>query len=168
MHLNSHEFEEVYGETPKVYDVSYKRAMTETVDEDATEEDGDVDAESEEGGSEDGSSDEKKEYSWRSHKRLPMALVKPFGYSSSRTQLQIACFWLWLVLSACLHLWKFISTRKIRQAEELVEEELNTGKALGDGEEATERRETDIDVEQQSSERSSEGAEDVQTPVVVE
>mmetsp|Transcript_18221 Transcript_18221/g.37927 ORF Transcript_18221/g.37927 Transcript_18221/m.37927 type:complete len:377 (-) Transcript_18221:139-1269(-) len=162
-----HEFEEVYGETPKVYDVSYKRAMTETIDEDATDEDGEVDTDSEEG-SDEGSSDEKKEYSWRSHKRLPMALVKPFGYSSSRTQLQIACFWSWLVLSACLHLWKLISTRKIRQAEELAEEELNTGKALGDGEGATDRRETDIDLEQQSSERSSEGDENVQTPVVVE
>lgn len=74
--------------------------------------------------------------SFWSHKRLPMALVKPFGYSSKRTQLQIAAFWSWFALLLILHFWKWWSSKKIFEARELAKEELATGKALGDGEEA--------------------------------
>ena len=35
--------------------------------------------------------------------RLPMTILKPFGYSDSRTVLQIVCFWSWLLLSSVLH-----------------------------------------------------------------
>jgi len=69
-----HEFEEVYGETDKVWII---------------------------------------ENDFWSHKQLPMALVKPFGYSSSRTVLQICCFWLWLLLSACCHYFMYWRTQKI-------------------------------------------------------
>ena len=56
-------------------------------------------------------------------KKLPMALIKPFGYSAKRSQLQIACFWSWLVFGSLCHLWKWISTKKIREAQELAEAE---------------------------------------------
>mmetsp|Transcript_49801 Transcript_49801/g.120698 ORF Transcript_49801/g.120698 Transcript_49801/m.120698 type:complete len:136 (+) Transcript_49801:89-496(+) len=42
-----------------------------------------------------------------SHKTLPMAILKPFGYSSSRTVLQITCFWCWLALGCGLHFYKW-------------------------------------------------------------
>ena len=71
-----HEFEEVWGETRKVWTI---------------ENDG-----------------------W-SHKELPMAIFKPFGYSSSRTVLQITCFWGWLAVSAALHGYKYQQTIKINR-----------------------------------------------------
>uniref|UniRef100_A0A7S0AUA2 Iron permease FTR1 n=1 Tax=Minutocellus polymorphus TaxID=265543 RepID=A0A7S0AUA2_9STRA len=73
--------------------------------------------------------------SFWSHKRLPLALIKPFGYSSKRTQLQIAAFWSWFALLILLHFWKWWSSKKIFEAQALAEEELATGKAIGDGEE---------------------------------
>lgn len=48
-----------------------------------------------------------------SHKRLPMTFFKPFGYSSSRTVLQMACFWSWFVLLLGSHYWKYIQSQKI-------------------------------------------------------
>mmetsp|Transcript_49803 Transcript_49803/g.120705 ORF Transcript_49803/g.120705 Transcript_49803/m.120705 type:complete len:395 (+) Transcript_49803:336-1520(+) len=63
-----HEFEEVWGETPKVYVIENPNM---------------------------------------SHKTLPMAILKPFGYSSSRTVLQITCFWCWLALGCGLHFYKW-------------------------------------------------------------
>jgi high-affinity iron transporter len=48
-----------------------------------------------------------------SSKKLPMAILKPFGYSSSRTVLQMCTFWLWLALSAVLHYFMFWRTKKI-------------------------------------------------------
>mmetsp|Transcript_6810 Transcript_6810/g.14210 ORF Transcript_6810/g.14210 Transcript_6810/m.14210 type:complete len:340 (-) Transcript_6810:50-1069(-) len=58
-----------------------------------------------------------------SEKRLPMALVKPFGYSAKRSVLQIASFWTFLSFGCILHFWKWFSTKKIREAEELAEAE---------------------------------------------
>jgi high-affinity iron transporter len=58
-----------------------------------------------------------------SEKQLPFALLKPFGYSAGRTQLQMACFWSWLTLGIVLHIWKYISSKKIREAQELAEKE---------------------------------------------
>jgi high-affinity iron transporter len=55
-----------------------------------------------------------------SHTQLPMTLIKPFGYSASRTVLQICCFWLWLALAGGLHFYKYTQSQKIfqqRQAE---------------------------------------------------
>lgn len=76
-----HEFEEVWGETPKVWKI---------------------------------------QNAFWSHKKLPMVILKPFGYSSSRTVLQIACFWSWTALTVGLHLWKIQKTKAIR-AEEVAE-----------------------------------------------
>jgi len=63
-----------------------------------------------------------------SHKKLPMVLLKPFGYSAKRTQLQIACFWTWLTLTVVLHLWKWWSSKKMFESEELAEGELAEAK----------------------------------------
>ena len=41
--------------------------------------------------------------------RLPMTILKPFGYSSSRTILQMLAFWTWLILLVALHYFKFRS-----------------------------------------------------------
>jgi hypothetical protein len=42
-----------------------------------------------------------------SDERLPMTLLKPFGYSSERTLLQMVTFWLWLAFSLVLHYIKY-------------------------------------------------------------
>ena len=39
--------------------------------------------------------------------RMPMTFLKPFGYTSSRTVLQMVLFWSWLILMALLHYVKF-------------------------------------------------------------
>jgi high-affinity iron transporter len=49
--------------------------------------------------------------------RLPMTIVKPFGWSDSRTVLQIVTFWTWLALGVALHY------RKYRQSERLRKEQ---------------------------------------------
>ena len=48
-----------------------------------------------------------------SHKRLPMAILKPFGYSSSRTVLQMCCFWSWIALLLGCHYYKYKTSQKI-------------------------------------------------------
>ena len=50
-----------------------------------------------------------------SSKSLPMVILKPFGYSSSRTIVQITCFWLWTGFAAALHFLKYRATKKYRQ-----------------------------------------------------
>ena len=52
--------------------------------------------------------------------RLPMTILKPFGYSDTRTVLQIVCFWVWLAFGVLLHY------RKYRQSQTLVREEDET------------------------------------------
>lgn len=81
-----HEFEEVWGETPKVWKIE-----------------GDF---------------------WN-HKRLPMALLKPFGYSSSRTVLQIACFWSWAALTLGVHYYKYSTSQKIFAEQAAAKENQN-------------------------------------------
>jgi high-affinity iron transporter len=49
---------------------------------------------------------------WDSSK-LPMAFLKPFGYSSTRSVLQMTTFWGWLALSAALHYFMIWRTKKI-------------------------------------------------------
>ena len=79
-----HEFEEVWGETPKVWKI---------------------------------------QSDFWSHKKLPMVILKPFGYSASRTVLQIACFWGWTALTVGLHLWKIQKTKAIRAQEAIESDE---------------------------------------------
>lgn len=79
-----HEFEEVWGETKKVWSI-----------------DGDF---------------------W-SHKKFPMVILKPFGYSSSRTVLQICCFWSWLALLIAAHYYKY--TKATKENIEYVKKPIN-------------------------------------------
>ena len=61
-----------------------------------------------------------------SSSQLPMVLLKPFGYSSSRTVLQICCFWCWLAFGLFCHGIKAYKTkgiRKMRAQQEAAENE---------------------------------------------
>ena len=44
-----------------------------------------------------------------------MAILKPFGYSSTRSLLQICSFWCWLALSGMLHYFMMWRTKKINR-----------------------------------------------------
>lgn len=48
-----------------------------------------------------------------SHKKFPMGLLKPFGYSASRSVLQVCCFWSGMVIMIGLHYWKYTTSQKI-------------------------------------------------------
>lgn len=112
-----HEFEEIYGETPDVYNIGTARDLAASDDVPVVHESDDVvHSDSEEEG-------EAIELTIWSEKKLPFALLKPFGYSAGRTQLQMACFWGWLLLGVSLHIWKYVSAKKIKEAQELVAEE---------------------------------------------
>lgn len=112
-----HEFEEVWGETDKVYNIGVREVVTTgralaweqrfLSSEDVPAEETTITYE---------------KTIW-SEKQLPFALLKPFGYSAGRTQLQIICFWSWLTLGTVLHIWKYISSKKIREAQEFAEKE---------------------------------------------
>lgn len=54
---------------------------------------------------------------WDVH-RLPMTVFKPFGYNSTRTVLEICCYWSWLALSAALHLRKYLIAPKLEPSED--------------------------------------------------
>lgn len=45
--------------------------------------------------------------SFWSDKRFPMTMLKPFGYSSSRTVLQICTFWIWIFITFSFHYRKY-------------------------------------------------------------
>jgi len=123
-----HEFEEVWGMTPNVY--NYREAA---------------------GG-------------FFNEKKLPMALVKPFGYSAKRSQLQIACFWSWLVFGSLCHAWKWYSTKKIREGQELNEAEKAAAGEEGEGVKDLEMQET-AEVPMDDVEKNSGGtASDEEQP----
>ncbi|KAL7568955.1 hypothetical protein ACA910_000699 [Epithemia clementina (nom. ined.)] len=50
------------------------------------------------------------------HSKFPFVIVKPFGYSSERTVLQICAFWLFLAAGLTLHILKWNATRLVRKA----------------------------------------------------
>ena len=122
-----HEFEEIYGETPKVYNIGYARKLQSDdvvhASDDVVHASDDVVHAEESGFQSDDVVSKEKVLTFWSEKKLPFALLKPFGYSAGRTQLQIACFWSWLTLGICLHIWKYISSKKLREAQALAEEE---------------------------------------------
>lgn len=60
--------------------------------------------------------------------RFPMVILKPFGYSSTRSPLQIACFWSWVVVGLLLHFWKWYSSKKVAEARQLAADELAAAK----------------------------------------
>jgi len=53
-----------------------------------------------------------------SHKRFPMVMFKPFGYSSKRTVLMFTTFWIWIVLALGAHYYKYQQSEKIRAENE--------------------------------------------------
>lgn len=83
-----HEFEEVWGETPDVYEIENPAASSSS---------------------------------------LPLVLLKPFGYSSDRTVLQIICFWCWLALAGALHGFMMWRTKKINRELAALEATKETG-----------------------------------------
>lgn len=141
--ITSHEFEEVAGETPKIYNFgvvvpSEEEEHAEEAEEAEEELTEDTEAEEEEHSEEEGeeeehsaSSDEVVYTGW-SEKRLPMAIFKPFGYSAGPTVLMTTCFWLWLLFGIVLHAWKYISSKKIREAQESANAEANAPKTLNE------------------------------------
>jgi high-affinity iron transporter len=67
-----------------------------------------------------------------SAERLPMTILKPFGYSDTRTVLQIASYWSWLALCAVLFYRKVRMSPKVgRELNETEDEESDdTGSQL--------------------------------------
>lgn len=62
------------------------------------------------------------------HNKLPMTILKPFGYSSSRTLLQILAFWSWSFLTVFLHFRKYRQSMAIlaeREIDHHIEIEMN-------------------------------------------
>ena len=156
-----HEFEEIYGETTKIYNIGYARQLEEVhMSDDVTH-----------GSSEIESEDVVKEkvLTFWSEKRLPFALLKPFGYSAGRTQLQIGCFWSWLTLGVVLHIWKYISSKKLRQAQELAEQEQehpSIVKSLQNQETTGMESEKDIETASDASKENKKTETDTENDVV--
>lgn len=156
-----HEFEEVYGETDKVYNIGVKRSLF--------EEEGTSHLSYSErfltSAEEEAEEEANPEYTFWSEKKLPMALFKPFGYSAGRTQLQIACFWSWLVFGIALHAWKYASSKKIREAQDFAEAEVG---AAANGKDL-ELQETEAGGEgSQGTDEENVSAEDVEAAVSVQ
>lgn len=50
-----------------------------------------------------------------SHKKFPMAVIKPFGYSASPTVLQTVCWWGFAALLGCAHAAKYWLSKRSQQ-----------------------------------------------------
>lgn len=59
-----------------------------------------------------------------SHKKFPMVMFKPFGYTHKRTVLQFCTFWIWVITAFGYHYYKYQQSEKIK-AERAAED---TGK----------------------------------------
>ena len=64
--------------------------------------------------------------------RLPMTIFKPFGYSDTRTVLQMVCFWAWMLFSLVLHYMKYRRCRKPPQPSSSLEDYEGATKATSD------------------------------------
>jgi high-affinity iron transporter len=60
-------------------------------------------------------------------KSLPMTILRPFGYSSTRTVLQICCFWIWMAFGLFLHYVKWRNTKIATLQEDITAEALQSG-----------------------------------------
>ena len=90
-----------------------------------------------------------------------MAILKPFGYSSSRTVLQITSFWCWLAVAAMLHAFMIWRTKKIEQ-------ELAADLALEEGEKNVTMDDTAEKSSPVTSEADEEAQNDKSSPVTSE
>ncbi len=75
-----------------------------------------------------------------SSKSLPMVILKPFGYSSSRTVLQIVCFWVWTALGVTLHYLKYHNTKKYRAQRDAAKPEYKASETSLNSDEETGNR----------------------------
>mmetsp|Transcript_6138 Transcript_6138/g.9573 ORF Transcript_6138/g.9573 Transcript_6138/m.9573 type:complete len:338 (+) Transcript_6138:137-1150(+) len=94
-------------------------------------------------------------------KKLPMALVKPFGYSAKRSVLQIVSFWTFLAFGCALHFWKWLSTKKIREGEELAEAEKAAGVEEFDHQETTPIEEKNSGTDEEANSGNDEENQEV-------
>lgn len=69
---------------------------------------------------------------WNDH-AFPMTILRPFGYSNTRTVLQICCFWIWLAFGLFLHYVKWRNT-KIALAQQIDREQSDIAPAGPDSE----------------------------------
>jgi high-affinity iron transporter len=88
------------------------------------------------------------------HHDLPMAILKPFGYSSSRSVLQITTFWCWLALSAGLHYYKIRQTARINDELALLGDKTETAVEEADVEKGSTPAGSDVEEEQLSAEEN--------------
>ncbi len=54
--------------------------------------------------------------SFWSHKKFPMVMFKPFGYTHKRTVLQFCTFWAWIILAFGYHWYKYTQSEKLKAA----------------------------------------------------
>ena len=90
-------------------------------------------------------------------KQLPMALVKPFGYSHYRTVLMMVTFWSWLLLAACCHYCMYRRTQNI-----LSEQQKQVEFASDDSLVKVEAGTGDVTRSPSTSEKLSDGEVDVE------
>jgi high-affinity iron transporter len=64
--------------------------------------------------------------------RLPMTILKPFGYTDTRSVLQIICFWTWLLLGIVLHCYKYKQSQRLLQEQALEQGEGSAQHCLTD------------------------------------
>jgi high-affinity iron transporter len=69
---------------------------------------------------------------WSAH-RLPMTILKPFGYTDTRTVLEITSFWSWLALSAVLHYSKVRRSHPIVRGRKSTESNLSLDRSNASG-----------------------------------
>jgi len=83
------------------------------------------------------------------HKNFPMVILKPFGYSASRSVLQITTFWCFVGLGLFLHYMKWRNTSLARERGEFPVPESNE----------EEEEEVDVDVEKDAVIQDTEDSE---------
>jgi len=70
---------------------------------------------------------------WSSTK-LPMVLLKPFGYTSTRSIFQICIYWAWLFMATCLHFRNYRNAKKHGEKNSDETDEENSGDEKCDSE----------------------------------
>ena len=93
--------------------------------------------------------------------RLPMTIIKPFGYTDTRSILQIVCFWTWLALGIALHCFKYKQSKRLRLEQALANDEDGTS-IRGDDDER-DNSDVEIDVEAQAKEHDDRDKETLAT-----
>jgi len=92
--------------------------------------------------------------------RLPMVLLKPFGFSSSRTVMQICTFWLFLSFGCSLHYLKWRATKKLIEAEAVLASSVSkSGKTIDETDVEAQTREGASDEDRGDSNKSDDPEE---------